>query len=112
MLTFFHNRQQRQTTTTTGDKAGDTKSREVFKLHATSMAQNLPEIGRLPNFDIKMDKNVYENREPPSEIGRVGISAIDKPSFIILIQMLHYTYVPFDNALYLSTQDETISLNG
>ena len=38
------------------------------------IAQNLPEIGRLPYLDVKMDKNVLKNREPPSEIGRVGIS--------------------------------------
>ena len=40
------------------------------------MAQNLPEIGRLPNLGVKMDKNVYKNRESPSKIGRVGISAV------------------------------------
>ena len=39
------------------------------------MAQNLPEIGRLPNLGVKMDKNV-KDREPPSETGRVGISVI------------------------------------
>ena len=44
------------------------------KLHTTSMAQNLPEIGRLPNMGVKMDTNVYKNREPPSEMGRVNIS--------------------------------------
>ena len=38
------------------------------------MAENLPEIGRLQNLGVKMDKNVFKNREPPSEIGRVGIS--------------------------------------
>ena len=38
------------------------------------MAKNLSEIGRLPNFGVKMDKNVYENRELPSEIGRFGNS--------------------------------------
>ena len=38
------------------------------------MAQNLQEIGRLPNLGVKMDKDVYKNKEPPSEIGRVGIS--------------------------------------
>ena len=26
-----------------------------------SMAQNLPEIGRLQNLGVKMDKNVYKN---------------------------------------------------
>ena len=35
------------------------------------MAPNLQEIGRL---HVKMDTNVYKNREPPSEIGRVSIS--------------------------------------
>ena len=25
------------------------------------MAQNLTEIGRLPNLDVKMDKNAYKN---------------------------------------------------
>ena len=44
------------------------------KLHATLMAQNLPEIGRLPNLGVKINKTVYKNREAPSEIGRVGIS--------------------------------------
>ena len=29
------------------------------------MAQNLPEIGRLPNMGVKMDKYGYKNREPP-----------------------------------------------
>ena len=29
------------------------------------MAQNLPEIGRLPNLGVKMDKNIYKNKEPP-----------------------------------------------
>ena len=48
-----------------------TKNREVFQImvHATSRVQNLPEIGRLANFSVKTDKNVYENREPSSEIG-------------------------------------------
>ena len=35
------------------------------KLHVTSMAQSLPEIGRLPNLGVKMDKSFYKNREPP-----------------------------------------------
>ena len=35
------------------------KTRRFSKLHATSMAQNLPKIGRLPNYDVKIDKNVY-----------------------------------------------------
>ena len=34
------------------------------------MAQNLPIIGRLPNLGVKMDKNVYKNREPSSEMGK------------------------------------------
>ena len=36
------------------------------------MAQNLPKLERLPNLGVKMDKKCY--KEPPSEIGRVGIS--------------------------------------
>ena len=40
------------------------------------MAQNLPEIAGLPNLGVRKDKNVYKSREPPSEIGRVGISAL------------------------------------
>ena len=44
------------------------------KLHETSMVQNLLEIGRMPNLGVKMDKNVYKNRTPSSEIGRLGIS--------------------------------------
>ena len=40
-----------------------TKKRRFSKLHATSMAQSLPEIRRLPNLGVKMDKNVYRNRE-------------------------------------------------
>ena len=53
-----------------------TKIGRSSKLHANSMAQTLPEIGRLSNLGIKMDKNVYKNREPPSEIGRIGISVL------------------------------------
>ena len=34
------------------------------KLHATSMAQNLPEIRKLPNLGVKMDK-MFKKREPP-----------------------------------------------
>ena len=33
------------------------------KLQATLMTQILPEIGRLPNLGIKMDKNALKNRE-------------------------------------------------
>ena len=44
------------------------------KLHATSMAQNLPEIGRLPNLDVKMGQKCLQNRDPPYQTGRVGIS--------------------------------------
>ena len=44
------------------------------KLHATSMAQNLPEIGRLPYLGVKMGQKCLQNKEPPYEIGRVGIS--------------------------------------
>ena len=40
------------------------------------MAQSLPEIGRLLNLGVKMDKNVYKNREPPYQIGRIGISVV------------------------------------
>ena len=32
------------------------------------MAQNLPEIRRLPNLGVRMDKNVWKNREPSSEL--------------------------------------------
>ena len=38
------------------------------------MAQNFPEIGRLPNLGVKMDKNVYRYTEAPLEKGRIGIS--------------------------------------
>ena len=41
------------------------KIRRFSKLHATFMAQNLPEIGRLPNLSVKIDKNVYKNRSLP-----------------------------------------------
>ena len=50
------------------------KNFSFSKLHATSMAQNLPEIKRLPNVGAEMDKNVFKNKEPPSEIRRLGIS--------------------------------------
>ena len=40
------------------------------------MAQNLPEIGKLPNLSVKIDKNVKQNREPPYQIGRIGISEL------------------------------------
>ena len=42
-----------------------TKIREVSKSHATSMAQNLPEIGRLPNLGVKLGPKCLQNREPP-----------------------------------------------
>ena len=45
------------------------------KLHATSMTQNLPEIGRLPNLDVKMDKMFTKIGSLPNNIRRVGISA-------------------------------------
>ena len=35
------------------------------KLHATSMAQNLSEIGMLPNLGVKMRQKCLQNREPP-----------------------------------------------
>ena len=40
-----------------------TKNREVFKI--TPMAENLPEIGRLPNLCVKMGQKCLQNREPP-----------------------------------------------
>ena len=39
------------------------KNREVLKITCTLMAQSLPEIWKLPNLGVKMDKNVYKNRE-------------------------------------------------
>ena len=42
-----------------------TKNMEVFKITYNLMAQSLPEIGRLPNLGVKMDKIVYQYREPP-----------------------------------------------
>ena len=37
-----------------------TKNREVLKLHATSMVQNLPEIGRSSNLGVKMDRKCLQ----------------------------------------------------
>ena len=53
--------------TLTSRKYGGLKQKiwRFSKLHATSMAQSLPEIRRLPDLGVKMDKNVYKNREPP-----------------------------------------------
>ena len=46
------------------------------------MTQNLPEIGcQIWVSWVSMDKNVYKNKEPPSEIGKVGISEVDKAEY-------------------------------
>ena len=62
------------------------KNVKVSKLHA-KMAQNLPEMGRLPNFGVEMNKKrkrkkKYKNTETSSEIGRDDISDISEPLII------------------------------
>ena len=67
------------------------------------MAQNLPEIGRLPNLGVKLDKNVYKNREPPYLIERDGISVLDFNEGLYFLHFNTLTPLPsytYDTALF------------
>ena len=61
-----------------------TKNRKVFKITCNFNGTKLAKNREVAKFGVKMDKNGFKNMEPPSEIGRVGISVIVELCFLPL----------------------------
>ena len=70
------------------------------------MAQNLPEIGRLPNLGVKMDKNVYKVRSLSLKQGRLAslryhLSQLDVDTYSSRKIALHQIFIT--RAVYLAS---------